>query len=100
MTVIHIGFSETTDFYLEILRDAQMVEDKKLVRMVIQRLKKKDSDLNIFKEPAEIIPFPVPFSPPVKITSGRQLWPKFELAQMMIILTTYLLFVAGSPMLQ
>jgi len=98
MPVIHVEFNETTDLYLQILREAQLVEDRKLVRMVSQRLAKGHGCPEDLQEVARIIPFPTACNGVAE--DSLQLWPKFELAQLMIIVVCYILLIAGSPLLQ
>ena len=92
-------YNETTDLYLEILREAQKIEDKKLIIMIRERL--AGSGLNSFLTPegCEIIPFPCKSTPPAQpLESG--FWPKMEALQMTLIFFMYLLLVSGHLLLQ
>ena len=94
-----LEYNETTDLYLEILREAQKIEDKKLIMMIKERL--EDSGWNSFLTPegCEIIPFPCTFTQPAQPVESR-FWPKMEALQMILIFFMYLLFVSGNLLLQ
>ncbi len=94
-----LEYNETTDLYLEILREAQKIEDKKLITMIKERL--ASSGLNSFlsSEGCEIIPFPCKFTPPEQPMESR-FWPKMEALQMTLIFFIYLIFVSGHLLLQ
>jgi hypothetical protein len=88
-------FNEMTDLYLELLRKAQEVEDKKLIELVRKRLRHTKKAPFFTVGGCEIITFPRTigtFLPPIKTTS---FWPKVEFAQMAVFITCYLLFILG-----
>jgi hypothetical protein len=89
-----LEYNETTDLYLEILREAQKIEDKKLIMMIRDRL--ANYGWNSFSTPegCEIIPFPCKFTPPAQPMESR-FWPKMEALQMTLIFFMYLLLVTG-----
>ena len=86
-------FNETTDLYLEILQDAQQVEDRKLIRIIRQRLMYTGPGSYLTTDGCEIIFFPAPAAAPVNPSDTSRFWPKFAFAQLGIILATYLLIV-------
>ncbi len=51
-------FNETTDLYLEILVNAQRMEDKKLIRLIKQRLESVDASSSPPTRRCKIIMFP------------------------------------------
>ena len=53
-------FCQTTDLYLEMLREAQRVEDKKLVQLIRRRLKHMGRSPKFTSAGCEIICFPRP----------------------------------------
>ena len=88
-------FNETTDLYLEILQEAQQVEDKKLIRIIRQRLMHSDPNNYQTNDGCEIIFFPVHAPEPVIAPDTSRFWPKFAFAQLGILLFTYLLLLTG-----
>ncbi|MDM8525634.1 hypothetical protein QUF80_19870 [Desulfococcaceae bacterium HSG8] len=94
-------YSQTRDIYLEILREAQKVEDRKLIKMVIQRMKDTQMPLYVAETGSNIIPFPIPFVLPIQPIEElpRQIWPKNTLAHLVAMLTGYLLLIATSSSL-
>jgi hypothetical protein len=92
----HINeFSETTDLYLEILQEAQQIEDKKLIRIIRQRLMHSDPNNYQTNDGCEIILFPAHAAAPVNPQDTPRFWPKFAFAQLGILLFTYLLLLTG-----
>jgi hypothetical protein len=57
------SYSETKDLYLEILWQAQRVEDQKLVALIKERLRRRHEKVVAAEKCNKIIPFPV-------VTSG------------------------------
>lgn len=84
-------FNETTDLYLEILQEAQQVEDMKLIRIIRQRLMYTGPGSYLTADGCEIIFFPAPT--PVNPPDTSRFWPKFAFAQLGILLATYLLIL-------
>ena len=83
-------FDETTDLYLEILRSAQKVEDRKLIRLIGTRLREIGQIIPSTDESCEIIlfpgayshvvlPRPAPASSPVP--ESAPFWPRFAFRQ-------------------
>ena len=92
MPVIQIDFNETTDLYLQILRDAQFVEDKKLIRMVKERLKQNPCAADGPSPPVgEIIPFPCTGHPGVINAKDTTVIFREGFTHLMAIITIYLL---------
>ncbi len=88
-------FNETTDLYQEILREAQRMEDKKLVEMIKQRLETIAPPPLVATGGCEIIMFPRRFNPPFQPLDEPKFWPRVEFAQLAAICTAYLLFIMG-----
>jgi len=86
-------YSETTDLYREILREAQRIEDKKLIRIIQQRLKNLGNVSCFTSSGCEIISFPGSMNIPLHPPEDRPFWPKFDHIQIVIILIAYLLLI-------
>ena len=97
MSVIHIDFNETTDVYLQILRDAQFVEDKKLILMVKDRLRNNGHHAGGMLPAGEIIPFPCSASPVGFLNEEIPLMHKTGYPQLLIIVLVY--FILSSVFL-
>jgi hypothetical protein len=52
----------TTDLYLEMLRRAQRVEDKKLIRLIYKRISERTMQLDPRNYPTGVIPFPLSYA--------------------------------------
>ena len=94
-------YNETTDLYLDILRDAQQVEDKKLVQMIRSRLKDLREPALATADGCEVILFPrmaVPSAAPV--VEERDFWPKLALQQIAVIFSTYFVVVTAFSIFQ
>lgn len=71
-------YSQTNDLYLQMLREAQRVEDRRLAAMILQRLK-DNVHLSTHRENDNlIIPFPCPFIPSLLTPNdpSARVWPK------------------------
>ncbi len=86
-------YNETTDLYKEILREAQRIEDKKLIRIIQQRLKSIGNVSCFTSSGCEIITFPGAMALPIDPPQDRPFWPKFDHIQIVIILIAYLLLI-------
>ena len=88
-------FYQTTDIYLEMLRDAQRVEDRKLIRMIRRRLKSVRQAPEFTPAGCEIIFFPraaVPCPPPIE---DRPFWPRRLLRELLVMVAGYTFLVAS-----
>ncbi len=88
-------FNETTDLYQEMLREAQRLEDKKLIEMIKQRLEYIAPPPLATTRECEIIMFPRRFNPPFQHVEDSRFWPKVEFIQLGVIFSGYLLFIMG-----
>ncbi len=95
-------YHENADLYLEMLRDAQLVEDLKLVRMIKRRLETAsecvhDQALTNCK----IIQFPCYAAMPMQPIERQQsvFWPQFAGTQVAFISVSYLCIVMGRLLL-
>jgi len=89
-------YVETTDLYLQILWEAQKVEDKKLVKMIRKRLTQNTPQILQAGFECEVIPFPRPFVPPVTVAEEPQIWPQNPVFQTLFVASCYAwLIVAG-----
>ena len=89
-------FNETTDIYLEILREAQKIEDRKLIMMIHRRLRELQQSSRLTAHGCEIIPFPGSFSPTIPPLQDGPFWPKFAYSQIAAILFSYILLIVGN----
>jgi hypothetical protein len=86
------SYNETTDLYLEILRKAQEVEDRKLIQIIRSRLKEVRAPSTDTRDGCALILFPkLPLS--VQPAVHADLWPRFELKHIAAILSAYLLLI-------
>ncbi|MGD9368997.1 MAG: hypothetical protein PVH87_25050 [Desulfobacteraceae bacterium] len=95
----YLNFDETTDQYLQILREAQRVEDKKLVEMIRSRLKQKATRILATGSGCEIIMFPRTWAPSMLLRQERQLWPRQPVAQGLALCGSYCFSVLLSLLL-
>jgi len=88
-------FCQTTDLYLEMLREAQRIEDKKLVRLIRGRLKHVGRPPKRTAAGCEIICFPRPIyaSLPAPI-EDLPFWPRFGFGQIAIFAVVYGLLIS------
>ena len=88
-------FCQTTDLYLEMLREAQRVEDKKLVQMIRRRLKCGACAPLLTTSGCEIIAFPRPaYTPMSAPIEDLPFWPRFGLGQIAVFAAIYGLLVS------
>lgn len=90
-----IEYSETTDLYMEILQEAQRVEDKKLVEMIRRRLGQLRQPIYTSPDGCQIIVFPKSFLPPDSSEAETRFWPKQKYSEIAILLAFYLLVLSG-----
>jgi len=99
--VTDLGFTpdEAMDLYLRILQRAQEVEDRRLVRMILARLREAPPLLSP-AETSNVIPFPAPRGMVGCHGAGDPpFWPRMAVAQILVMLGGYLLVVMGHFML-
>ncbi len=88
-------FCQTTDLYLEMLREAQRVEDKKLVRLIRDRLRHAGRPPALTSAGCEIIGFPRrvcgPLATPIE---DLPFWPRFGLGQITAFVAVYGLLIS------
>jgi hypothetical protein len=87
------GYNETTDLYLEILREAQRIADRKLIAMIQRRLKSLGHVSHFTSSGCEIIPFPNHLNISHPVTEEPRFWPRFANIQLIALLAGYLLLV-------
>ena len=88
-------FCQTTDLYLEMLREAQRVEDKKLVQLIRRRLKHVGRPPKFTSAGCEIICFPRPvYSPLSAPIQDRPFWPRFGFGQILVFAVVYGLLIS------
>ena len=87
-------YSETTDLYREILREAQRIEDKKLIQIIQKRLQSLGTVSCFTSSGCEIISFPGSMTLPIQPPEDGPFWPKFDYIQPIIILIFYLVLIA------
>ncbi len=88
-------FCPTTDLYLEMLREAQRVEDKKLVRLIRDRLRHAGRSPALTSAGCEIICFPRrvcgPITAPIE---DLPFWPRFGFGQIAAFAAIYCLLIS------
>ena len=88
-------FCQTTDLYLEMLREAQRVEDKKLVRLIRRRLKHMSRPPKFTSTGCEVICFPRSiYSPMPAPIEDRPFWPRFGFGQILVFAVAYGLLIS------
>ena len=92
-------FNETTDMYLEILQEAQKVEDKKLIEIIRSRLRQMHEPVYATPDGCQIILFPRLLIPSCQRLNEPRFWPKQALAHIAIILSTYLIMLTGHTLM-
>lgn len=92
-------YDETTDQYLQILRVAQRVEDKKLVELIRSRLKGQANRILMTSSGCEIIMFPHTWAPTLLLREERQMWPRQPAAQGLALFGSYCSFILLSLLL-
>ena len=93
-------FNETTDLYLEILREAQKIEDKKLVHIIQSRLRQVRQPVYATSNGCQIIAFPRLFMPSLPQLKKPRFWPKLAYAQIAVIIAGYLLLLTGHSLIR
>lgn len=93
-------FSETRDIYLEILQDAQKVEDRKLIQLIGTRLRESCLTDPVLDNGCEIIPFPGVYSiatapPPGSILESGPFWPRFCFRHTLWVSSGYVALLLG-----
>lgn len=92
-------FNQTTDLYLEMLREAQKVEDKKLILMIRRRLRNLRRSPAITGTGCEIIFFPRSVPPLASPVEDHPFWPSPCYVHILIFAALYLLLIIGHPFL-
>ena len=88
-------FCPTTDLYLEMLREAQRVEDKKLVRLIRRRLRHMGRPPKRTSAGCEIICFPrFIYSPVPAPLEDLPFWPRFGFGQIAVFAIVYGLLIS------
>ncbi|MDJ0783939.1 MAG: hypothetical protein QNJ22_18355 [Desulfosarcinaceae bacterium] len=106
MAPIDEAYTETTDIYLEILWQAQRVEDQKLVAMIKERLSRSAVKLHSVEPCGNIIPFPALASSglPVEALPLSQeeptLWPRRPGLQGLSLFSAYCAMILVFVLLQ
>ena len=88
-------FNETTDLYLELLQEAQEIEDKKLIELIRNRLRQMHQPVYATPDGCQIILFPKLLIPSCTILKESRFWPKQALAHICIMVSAYLLMLTG-----
>ncbi|MBL0713250.1 MAG: hypothetical protein JJV98_06070 [Desulfosarcina sp.] len=86
-------FYQTTDIYLEMLREAQRVEDRKLIRMIRQRLKHARQAPIFTTGGCEIIFFPRAEMPCHPLIQDLPFWPQRVVRQLIVLAAGYGLLI-------
>lgn len=87
------GYDPSTDQYLQMLRVAQRIEDKKLAELIRARLKRHADKILISRSGCEIIKFPNPWVPAPVLPEKRQMWPRQPVIQGLTLFGSYCSFV-------
>jgi hypothetical protein len=99
MTARLENYNETTDLYLEILREAQRIEDKKLVQLIRGRLKEIKKPAWSTNDGCEVILFPRTIAHS-RLLPKHVYWPKFQWLHITTFLSAYLMLVLGITLLR
>ncbi|MGD9098081.1 MAG: hypothetical protein PVF97_08335, partial [Desulfobacterales bacterium] len=88
-------FCQTTDLYLEMLREAQRVEDKKLVRLIRNRLRHAGRPPALTSAGCEVICFPRRFCGSLAAPNeDLPFWPRFGFGQIAAFAAVYGLLIS------
>lgn len=88
-------FCQTTDLYLEMLREAQRVEDKKLIQLIRRRLKHAAHPPVQTSTGCEIICFPRhAYMPMPTAIKDLPFWPRFGYGQVAVLAAIYFLLIS------
>lgn len=93
-------YSETTDLYLQILREAQRIEDKRLIHLIQRRLRQLGKTAaGCTDGGCKVILFPQPchFTPQALLSTENmpRFWPKSTFLQLGIYIAAYLLLISA-----
>ena len=93
-------YSETRDVYLEILHDAQKVEDRKLIALIGSRLREFSLAEATLDSGCKIIPFPASYSVAAdpyqcKVPEVNTFWPRFGFRHILWLLFCYVVLILG-----
>jgi hypothetical protein len=87
-------FCQTTDLYLEMLREAQRVEDKKLIRLIRRRLKHAARPPVLTSSGCEIICFPRRVYAAIpSVNEDLPFWPRLDYGQVAVLAAVYFLLI-------
>ncbi len=95
MSESYESYYPNTDIYLEMLRDAQRVEDRKLIQMIRQRLKSVRQAPVLTPCGCEIIFFPraeYPVRPPIE---DLPFWPRRLVRELVVLAAGYALLIVS-----
>ena len=93
-------YNETTDLYLDILQEAQQVEDRKLIQMIRSRLRDLREPATATADGCEVILFPRAALPNLAPVEEPDFWPKFARQQVAVIFSTYFVIVTAFSIFQ
>jgi hypothetical protein len=88
-------FYPATDIYLDMLRDAQRVEDRRLIRMIRQRLKSLHQAPVLTPCGCEIIFFPRAEYPLRPSIEDLPFWPRRLLRELVVLAAGYALLIVS-----
>ena len=96
------NFSDSRDIYLELLLEAQKIEDRKLVKLIRSRLREFSQMGSVTEYGCQIIPYPgvcmaTAAQPAPPLHESAPFWPRFSLRHIIWSLSGYvtLLFLAN-----
>ena len=96
------NFSDSRDIYLELLLEAQKIEDRKLVQLIRSRLREFSQMSSPTNYGCQIIPFPgvcvaTVTPPPSSLHESAPFWPRFSLRHIGLFISGYVtvLFLAN-----
>lgn len=87
-------FYQTTDIYLEMLREAQRLEDRKLIRMIRRRLKHLRQAPVLTPCGCEVIFFPRAEMPCPPTIEDLPFWPRRLLRELVVLAAGYAFLIA------
>ena len=93
MSESYESYYQPTDLYLEMLRDAQRIEDRKLIRLIRRRLKHARQAPVLTPCGCEDIFFPrpaVPCPPPIE---DLPFWPRRLMRELFVLAAGYALLI-------
>ncbi|MDJ0810825.1 MAG: hypothetical protein QNJ48_11065 [Desulfobacterales bacterium] len=86
-------FYQTIDLYLEMLRDAQRIEDRKLIRLIRRRLKHVRQAPVLTPCGCEVIFFPRAAAPCPAPIVDLPFWPRRLLRELFVLAAGYALLI-------